>query len=97
MGALLIVTSLGFAVLARRKSPQRVAVTDSALICPKGMFSSVEFVLPRSEIDVTVFNAGFVKQLHVKHNGRRLLLSSALFPSDSDFERLVNHLVRTTN
>lgn len=94
VGALMIVASLGLAALVRRKSPQRVAVTDSALIVPKGMFSSVELVLPLAEIDTTVFNAGFVKQLQVKHNRRKILVSSALFPSDADFERLISNLPR---
>jgi len=92
VGALASVAALGLATLARRKSPQRVAVTNSSLIVPKGPFSRVEFVLPRSEIDVKVFHAGIVKQLQIKHKRRRILLSSALFPSNADFERLVSYL-----
>ena len=94
IGALLIAGSLGLASTIRRNSPQRVAVTDSTLIVPKGMFSSVELALPLSEIDMTVFNAGIVKQLRVKHNRRTVLLSSALFPSDAEFERLIGYLQR---
>jgi hypothetical protein len=94
VGALMIVAAVGISSMMRRKSPQRVAVTERTLIVPKGMFSSVELVLPFAEIDTAVFNAGFVKQLQIKHGRRKILLSSALFPSNAAFDRLVSHLPR---
>lgn len=92
VGALMIVAAVGISSMIRRKTPQRVAVTERTLIVPKGMFSPVELVLPFTEIDTTVFDAGFVKQLQVKYGRRKILLSSALFPSNAAFDRLVSHL-----
>jgi hypothetical protein len=92
VGALLAVAYIGLATWRNSKSPQRVAVTHTSLIVPKGSLSSAELELPLTEIDTRVFNAGFVKQLQIKHGRRRILLTSALFPSDADFDRLVSHL-----
>lgn len=93
-GALLVFVYVALAQWRRGKSPQRVAVTRSSLIIPKGAFSSEELVLPFSEIETTVFNAGFVRQLQIKHGRRKRLLVSSMFPSDEDFDRLVDGLPR---
>lgn len=90
--AIAIAAAVCLTSMARRKSPQRVAVTRSALIVPKGMFSRGELKLPLAEIETTVFNVGFVKQLQIKHGRKKILLTSAAFPSDADFDRLVSHL-----
>jgi hypothetical protein len=92
VGALLTVVAVGAATLRCRKSPQRVAITDSALLVPKGMFSSAELVLPLAEIDIKIFDAGFVRQLQIMHGRKKRLLSSAFFPSNTAFDDLVSHL-----
>jgi hypothetical protein len=92
VGALLLGAGFGIATVVRRTSPHRIAVTASTLIVPKGIIRSGELQLPRAEIDMRVFHAGFVKQLQIRHNRRRVLLSSALFPSNADFDRLVGCL-----
>ena len=74
------------------KSPQRVVVTETTLIVPKGMFSRVELTLPLEEIDVSVFNLRFVTQLQIKHGRKKVLVTSALSPTDEDFEQLLDHL-----
>jgi hypothetical protein len=94
VGALMTVAFVVICEVVRRKSPQRVAVTESSLIVPKGRLSSTDLTLPLSEIKVAVFDMGFVKQLQIKHKRRKILLSSALFPSTADFNRLVSHLPR---
>ena len=43
---------------------------------------------------MTIFNVGFVKQLQIKHGRKKILLTSALFPSDEEFDRFVSHLPR---
>lgn len=93
VGALLLAGSLAAAMWRRRTSPQRVALTESSLIVPKGMFSDAELVLPRSEINVKIFNAGFVKQIQILHKRRKILLSSAMFPTNEDFDHLADELV----
>ena len=90
--AIAVAAAVCLTSIARRKTPQRVAVTRSTLIVPKGMFSRGELKLPLAEIETTVFNAGFVKQLQIKHGRKKLLLTSAAFPTDTDFDRLVSHL-----
>lgn len=92
VGALMIAAAMSYSARLRRESPHRVAVTETDLIVPKGLLSSVELVLPLDEVDLKVFNPGFVKQLQIKHKRRKILLSSALFPSDEDFDRLISHL-----
>jgi hypothetical protein len=91
VGALMTVAYIALATWRNSKSPHRVAVTRSSLIVPKGALSSAEWELPLTEIETKVFNAGFVKQLQIRHGRQRILLTSALFPTDSDFERLVDH------
>lgn len=92
VGCLSMTGYIALATWRRRTSPQRVAVTRSGLIVPKGAFSNAELVLPFGQIETTVFNAGIVKQLQIKQGGKKILLVSALFPSDADFDRLVSHL-----
>jgi hypothetical protein len=92
VGALLTVAYVGLAAWRRRTSPQRVAVTDSALIVPKGAFSGTELVLPFTEINTTVYDVGFVKQLQIKHGRRKMLLTSAWFSSTAEFDRFISHL-----
>lgn len=85
----------GYVVLLswmRGHSPQRVALTANSLIVPKGALSRQEIVLPLTEIKTVVFNLGFVKQLQIKHGRRKILLVSTMFPSDTDFDRLVSSL-----
>jgi hypothetical protein len=94
VGALLIVGYMGLSTWRQGRSPQRIAVTDTSLILPKGAFSSQERILPLAEIDTTLFNMGFVKQLQIKHGRRKFLITSALFPSDEAFERFVQHLLQ---
>lgn len=93
VSALILAGVLTTATIIRRKSPQRVALTATTLIVPKGMFSQAERELPRSEIDVKVFDVGFVKQLQIMHKRRKILLSSAMFRSTADFDQLASLLV----
>jgi hypothetical protein len=92
VGMLLTVASVVISEVLRRKSPQRIVVTESSLIVPKGRMSNDELTLPFSEIKFSIYDMGFVKQLQIKHKRHRVLLSSALFPSNADFDRLVSHL-----
>jgi len=81
-----------YASRLNRKSPQRVVVTETEMIVPKGMFSRVELTLPLADIKVSVFNLGFVTQLQIKHARKKVLLTSALSPSDEEFEQLLDHV-----
>jgi hypothetical protein len=84
-----------FAQLAswrHRQSPRRIAVTRSAILVPQGLFWTNELELPFAEIKVTVFDVGIVKQLQIMHGRKKILLTSARFVSDADFDALVNHL-----
>ena len=93
VGILLTVASVVIGEVLRRKSPQHVVVTDSSLIVPKGRMSNAELTLPFSEIKkISIYDMGFVKQIQIKHQGTRVLLTSAMFPSNADFDRLVIHL-----
>jgi hypothetical protein len=94
VSALLTFAYVVLAHLYLRTSPQRVALTRSALIIPKGSFTREELSLPLVEIDTKVFNVGFVKQLQIKHGRRKILLVSAKFPSNEQFERLVSVLAK---
>ena len=76
----------------RRKAPQRVAITPTSLIVPRGMFSRGELELPFASIRTQVFHVGFVKQLQILHGRKKTLLTSAAFPTEADFDRLVSHL-----
>lgn len=86
--ALLAGSSAWFASRLRRSSPQRVVVTESELIVPKGLFSNAELTMPLAEIKTSVFNLRFVSQLQIKHGRRKVLLTSAMSPSDEHFEEL---------
>lgn len=92
-GAPLAGGSLAFISRRRRSLPQRVILTDSTLVVPKGLFSNVELELPLEEIEFRIFDVGFVTQLQVKRGRQRVLLSSALFPDDADFDELVDLLL----
>lgn len=96
-GALLLAVSLGIAAMMRRKSPQRIVLTDSALIVPKNLFSSTELELPLTEVQVAIFNAGYVKQLQLKHKRCKVLLASGLFPSKAEFDDLVDRLLNESS
>lgn len=89
--ALLLAAYMRLTSWYQAKSPQRVAITDSHLILPHGPFSKRERALPLAEIRTSLFNVGFVRQLQVKHGRRKILLVSALFPTDEDFDEFVRH------
>ncbi len=89
VGALAAVVSAVVTTWMRRKSPQRVVLTKATIIVPKGIYSSAELELPLSEVKLAEFSMGFVKQLQIKHGRRKVLLSSALFPANQDFDRLI--------
>lgn len=93
IGALAIAGSAMLMSWRHSKRPLRVAIDAGNLVVPKSIFSSQELVLPLAEVDLQVFNAGFVKQLQIKHGRRKLLLTSALFPSDEEFDQFVGHLL----
>lgn len=94
LGALAIAAYAWLLSWKRRTSPQRVTVTHSSLIIPKGGFSSEERALPLNEIDLKIFDVGFVKQLQIMHGRKKTLITSALFPSNAHFDRFVSHLPR---
>lgn len=94
VGALIIAATLAIGTVLRRKTPQYVRFTGDALIVPKGMFSGREVTIALSGNDFRVVDLGFVKQLQSKQRGRKIVLVSARFPSDADFDRLVGHLFK---
>ncbi len=93
LGALAMGVGIVISTRMHRKSPQRIAVTRTSLIVPKGRFSKQEQVLPRSELKLKVYDVGFVKQLKIMHGRRQILLASAKFPTDEEFDQLVSHLL----
>jgi hypothetical protein len=92
----LIALAIGAAALLssllRDKIPQRVAVTSGSLIVPQGMFSTAERELPFAAIKRTVFHVGFVRQLQIMHGRKKIILTSAAFPSEAHFDRMLDHL-----
>ncbi len=93
VGALLTFLYLAAATIHRRRSPGQIVLTETELFVPKGTFSSAEVAFPLAELEAKVHNAGFVKQLQLKHGRRRMLLSSALFPTNAHFDQLAVLLV----
>ena len=73
-------------------TPPQVVVTDRELIVPKGQFSKTELNFRLAEIEVSVFHLGIVSQLQIKHGRRKVLLTSAMSPSDEQFEQLCDHV-----
>ena len=92
VGCLLAGGCTWYASRVNRKSPQRVVVTETELIVPKGLFSRVELTLPLAHLNVSVFNLGFVTQLQIKQGRQKVLLTSAMSPSDEEFEQLLDHV-----
>jgi len=90
--ALIVGISAWYAGRLRRNSPQRVVVTETALIVPKGYFSNVELTLPLAEVDVSVFKMGIVTQLQIKHGRRKVLLSNAMSQSNEHFAQLCEYV-----
>ena len=72
VGAIAIAAATCLASLRRGQTPQRVAITRSALIVPRGWFSDAEVTLPFAEIETKVFDVGFVKQLQIMHGRKKL-------------------------
>lgn len=95
VGGLLAGIFMTALTLYSRKSPQRIAVTEEALIVPKRAFSQAELVLPFAEIRTSVFDVGFVKQLQIRHGRKKILLTSARFVSDAEFSKLIGHLPKS--
>lgn len=92
LGALLV-SGYATAITWRSiKSPQRVAVTSRAIIVPQGALTNRELVLPFDEVRTSIFDVGFVKQLQIRHGRKKILLTSARFESEAEFDRLVQHL-----
>lgn len=76
----------------QRKHPQRVAVTATGMIVPKGRFSTAEHVIPFSEMRLKIAQAGPFLITNVKHSKGRTQLHSGLFPSDEAAETFAEHL-----
>ena len=92
LATMLAGTSAWYASKLHRKLPLRVVVTVHELIGPKGLLSKPAPSLPLAEIEVSVLHLGIVSQLQIKHGRRRVLLTSAMSPSNEHFEQLCGHV-----
>lgn len=93
VGILLCVYFVG-GYLYQRKQPQRVALTPSAVLVPKGTFSRLELRLPLAELRVQLRDSGPAKQLYLKHRGGTVHLRSVLFASEEEFDRFARLLTQ---
>lgn len=101
-GATLLFECVGFGILSffiwmvgghllHRNNPQRVAVTTTGVLIPKGRWSSEEIAFSWNEMKVKHVS-GPVDNIYFKRGVFSKHLTSMFFADDDDFEAFVSHL-----
>src|SRR5205085_3704575 len=91
--ALLFVGSMVFVVQALTTRGKRIALTTTALVVPKGSWSSTEQAIPYADIVELAIQtlpppANSTRTLMVRHKQGKLPIEETLLPSTADFEEL---------
>lgn len=79
----------------RSRPAKRIVLADGKLSLPGGLLTGSGWTRPVSDIAIKRIDLGFVNQMQLSAHGKRTTLSSALFASDSEFERLYDMLNRS--
>lgn len=95
VGGLLAIAGLfaTAAILKGRSGPPKLITMEAGqFTLPGSMLSGPGWSCRLDEVSVRTTELGFVKQMHLSGPKKRATLSSALFESDADFDRLVHAL-----
>ncbi|HBV65200.1 MAG TPA: hypothetical protein DEF45_19505 [Rhodopirellula sp.] len=82
--------SVSIALLRARSRPAKlITISNENVTLPGSLVSGRGWSLPVTDITVRTTDLGFVKQLHLSGRRKRTTLSSALFSTEAEFDRLV--------
>ena len=77
---------------ARNRPPKLIVVQGEMFTLPGSLISGRGWSCRLDDLSVRTTDLGFVKQMHLSGPKKRATLSSALFESDDEFDRLFDAL-----
>ena len=95
VGGVLAATGLvvSISMLRARSRPAKlITIKQGEITVPGSLVSGPGWSLPITDVNVRKTDLGFVKQMHLSAKRKRTTLSSAMFRSDDDFDRLFEAL-----
>ena len=98
VGAMLACIGLAMSIsllLARSRPAKLIVLADRRLTVPGGLLIGSGWTAPVSDVSVRTIELGFVKQMQLTTPRKRSTLSSALFASDHEFDRLFDAIAQT--
>lgn len=80
---------------ARSRPAKLITIRNGNLTLPGSLISGPGWTLPVTDVKVRTTDLGFVKQMHLSGKRKRTTLSSAMFATQAEFDRLVDALSQT--